>query len=457
MKKTIAAFIIILLALPSIVIAWEGKVVAIESADTFIILKDDNTPVKVRLAGVMPANNISSSKALLESSNLALMKNVDVRELSKSGDTTIGEITIDGESLTKNLLDAGVVQSQAAPTATVEINKPEPDSTEETVQTNNTVEQQNTKPSTEDILAELEGKSKDIEPESSTISRENSDKTYEVAPNDIKSDNSHTSPPQIRYVKVSQPQGLGFWPVRQTIVQTPENAAPPSLPQYSHSTQPAAIHRPEAEDKKMQEPGDIAKKDYDLAVRVQKNTRRQKNSGFLVPKKKSETYVGGAAGTQFKMEPSGKVPYSNFGAMGGATVRHFYPSGWGVGGDFTVSSTSGKSGSISNSTNSTYDYKSKSFNTYTLTGALLYRFYTDPHWTPYVALHGGYSLFSYPDTIFNISDGAPVLGGGAGIMYEFDSGLTIGTDMRYLKTLGTKSNDPDGFFDTTINFGFTFD
>ena len=163
-------------------------------------------------------------------------------------------------------------------------------------------------------------------------------------------------------------------------------------------------------------------------------------------------------GTQYTTKSESEVPYSSFGPGGGLGVRHFFPSGLGLGGDLTVSGTSGTIAATSNATNGTsYDYKSKRFMTYSFTGSLLYRFYADSSFSPYIAAHGGYTFFDFPATEFGLSDGAPVAGGGLGFLYEFDSGFTIGSDVRYLKTFGTKKHDPTGFLHTTINFGYTFD
>lgn len=99
----------------------------------------------------------------------------------------------------------------------------------------------------------------------------------------------------------------------------------------------------------------------------------------------------------------------------------------------------------------------KNFDTYSLTAALLYRFYTGTNFSSYVAGHAGYSLFSFPSTVFHLSDGAPSVGAGAGFFYKFDSGFTIGGDLRYLGHIGTKSDDPDGYLGTMFNIGYTFD
>ncbi len=455
MKKTIAAFIMAFLAFPSLALAWPGKIVAVESADTFIVLKDGSTPVKIKLAGVKPSSDITSDKSLLDSSNIALMKDVDVRELSKSGETIIAEVTLDGKSLTNQLLDSGVVQSiasmaeQETPASVQESNTPLQNDQPETSA------MPQGEASSDEIIAELESPAPEQQigtDKTPVLSKNSGAATKDMSPSTTPPPNA----PAVRYVQVAQQSdGLGLWPSRPKVTAVPVVSEQASMTSQMAASVPSSI-MPSEETKppKKQAPGDIAKKDYELAVKVQKDARRRKTSGFFLPKNKSETFAGAGLGAQLKTTSSSTEPYSTFGAMGGATVRHFYPSGWGIGGDFTYSSTSGKTGT---SSNSTYDYKNKSFNTYIFTGSLLYRFYTDPHWTPYAALHGGYSFFSYPDTIFNISNGAPVAGGGAGIMYEFDSGFTIGTDMRYLKTFGTKSHDPEGFFDTTINFGYTFD
>lgn len=440
-------------AIPGLALAWQGKIVAVENPTTFVILKDGQTPIKITLAGVKTSGDIDLAKARLGSSNIALMQEVEVREIGKSDTgTTLGDITIDGKSLAKELLDEGVVQSTAETSPQPKkVVQSQPERPQEQAAAPPIIEDKATE-SSEQIVSELFP-----EPTESTASS----KTALIPKAQHAQSQIAPVQPQIRYVQVQpKTQPLGLWPARPT----PAVMYQPELKDAGNqgsllAPQTTAAAGEIKDTTTMQKPGDISKKDYELAVRVQKNTRRTKNKGFFMPKKKSETFVGAAIGTQIDTKPTSTVPYSTFGAMGGASVRHFYPSGFGVGGDFYISRTSGKSGTVgaSNSTNGTsYDYKSKSFNTYTFTSSLLYRFYTDPSFTPYIALHGGYTLFSFPKTEFNLSNGAPVAGGGAGILYEFDSGFTIGADVRYLKTLGTKSHDPDGFIDSTINFGYTF-
>ncbi|NDV24694.1 outer membrane beta-barrel protein [Desulfovibrio sp. JC022] len=457
--------LITLLLLPAMACAWPGKIVAVEGAASFVVLKDGQTPVKVNIAGVKPVPGMDSAKARLESSNLVLMRDVEVRELSKSDDgTIIGDITVNGKSLSKELLDEGIVQSsaQAAPaidTTPVEIPKEiiEPASPPESTPAPQTV----TAPATETDAANI---ADELFPEPSA----------QTTPQPLQKPaqpamSQHA--PQVRYVQVYQPpqQQLGLWPGRpapaiahqpvQQVFQTQQ----PGL-QTTRAHAPVAQQQPPSG--QVQNPGDVAKRDYDLAVRVQKNTRRTKNKGFFVPKKKSETFIGVAGGAQAAMKSKNEAPYSSFGGLGGISTRHFYPSGFGIGGDFFMSKSSGTSGTYGatyysngtlNTNGTNYDYKDKSFTTYTFTGALLYRFYTDRNFTPYIAAHAGYSIFDYPNNIFEMSDGAPVAGGGAGFLYEFDSGFTIGLDTRYLKTIGGKKDDPSGFFDTLFNIGYTFD
>lgn len=123
------AILITIVMLPAMAFAWPGKIVAVEEATSFVVLKNGQTPVKVNIAGVEPSPDLDPAKARMESSNNVLMRNVEVRELSKAEDgTIIGDITVNGKSLAKELLDDGIVQStaQAAPaidTTPVEIPK----------------------------------------------------------------------------------------------------------------------------------------------------------------------------------------------------------------------------------------------------------------------------------------------------------------------------------------------
>jgi hypothetical protein len=450
--------LITLLLLPALSFAWPGKIVAVEGATSFIVLKDGQTPVKVNIPGVEAVPGMDAAKARLESSNLVLMRDVEVREISKDDDgNIIGDITVDGKSISKELLDEGIAQStsNAAPAInTKPVEMPEEVTQPQTAQVN-------TAPTSEASAARITG---DLLPEESVQSAP--DVTQTPIRKTIQQVPQVQPKQQVRYVQVYQPQQqLGLWPGR------PAPAVAPQPTQQAYYVQQPGLQQnqaaiPVTSTQEMQKPGDAAKQDYELAVRVQKKSRRTKNKGFFVPKKSSETFLGVGGGAQASMSSKSDTPYSSFGGLGGISARHFFPSGFGIGGDFLMSSSSGSSGTYGatyydngtiNSNGTDYDYTNNSFTTYTFMGSLLYRFYADRNFTPYIAAHGGYSFFDYPGTIFKISDGAPIAGGGAGFLYEFDSGFTIGLDSRYLKTFGGKKDDPNGFFDTMFNIGYTFD
>ncbi|WP_320175647.1 hypothetical protein [Maridesulfovibrio sp.] len=455
--------LITILLLPALAFAWPGKIVAVEGPTSFIVLKNGQTPVKINIPGVKAVPGLDTAKARLESSNLVLMRDVEVRELSTNDDgSIIGDITSDGKSISKELMDEGIVQSAAIPDSTIK--------TEETTQTLVSAEtapapQAQTAPASDASAGEI---ADELLP---APSPQPATQVAQTPVHEPKPQLQQAQPQQqIRYVQVYQPQQqLGLWPGRPAPAVAPQPAQQsyyvqqPGLQQPQ--TMPVAVQQQETQEQ-MLNPGDAAKREYELAVRVQRQKKRTKNKGFFVPKKSSETFVGVGGGAQASMTSKSDSPYSSFGGMGGISARHFYPSGFGLGGDFFMSSTSGSSGTYGttyydngtvNTNGTDYDYKNKDFTTYTFTGSLLYRFYADRNFTPYIAVHGGYSFFDYPGTIFKISDGAPVAGGGAGFLYEFDSGFTIGLDSRYLKTFGAKKDDPSGFFDTMFNIGYTFD
>lgn len=461
--------LITILLLPALAFAWPGKIVAVEGATSFIVLKNGQTPIKVNIPGVKAVPGLDAAKARLESSNLALMRDVEVREISKDNDgTVIGDITVDGKSISKELMDEGIVQSTAMPEPTIETQQAElqndtdqPSPSAETIPTPQTQTAPASEASAVDIAEELlpEPSPRPAPQISQTAVRETQQQLQQAQPQQ-----------QVRYVQVYQPQQqLGLWPGRPAPTIAPQSAQQTyyvQQPGLQQASTMAPVAQQQAAPEQMQNPGDVAKREYELAVRVQKRSRRTKNKGFFVPKKSSETFVGVGGGAQASMTSKSDSPYSSFGGLGGISARHFFPSGFGIGGDFLISSSSGSSGTYGTtyydngtiSSNGTdYDYKNKNFTTYTFMGSLLYRFYADRNFTPYIAAHGGYSFFDYPGTIFKISDGAPVAGGGAGFLYEFDSGFTIGLDSRYLKTFGGKKDDPNGFFDTMFNIGYTFD
>ena len=456
MLRLFAIFIIIFM-LPAIAFAWPGKIVAVEGPTTFVVLKNGQTPVKVNIAGIKPSPELDPAKARMESSNNVLMREVEVRELSKAEDgTIIGDITVDGKSLAKELLDDGIVQStaEAAPaidTTPIEIPKE--------ITAPETAKEQETTPPTESAdAAEI---TQELLPEPQT------QKNVAQTPQQIMTQKQpEAQPQQVRYAQVYQaPQPLGLWPAR------PAPAATPQVMQQSYSTpQPMQSTGAVATDQTMQKPGDTAKRDYDLAVSVQKNSRRNRQpTGFFTPKRKSETYVGAKSGLHAVMQPKSNVPYESWGADDGISVRHFFPSGVGIGGDFKMSLSNGRSGSITiedtnstdptvSTTNSTsYDYKNDYFTTYSLTASILYRYFTGKNLSAYIGGSGGYAFYDHPKTEFELSDGAPIVGAETGLLYKFDSGFTIGGEVNYTAPLGAKKDDPDGYFGTSFNLGYTFD
>lgn len=456
--------LITIIMLPAMAFAWPGKIVAVEEATTFVVLKNGQTPVKVNLAGVEPSKDLDPAKARMESSSNAFMRDVEVRELSKAEDgTVIGDITVNGKSLAKELLDDGIAQStaQAAPaidTAPVEIPK---EVTEPEV-----VNEPNPTPPTAD--AEASEITQELLPEPQPQEA--------PAPAPVQSmaqQPTYTQPQQVRYVQTYQsPQPLGLWPARPAPVvsaqpmsqsfSTPQTTDSTGIDVSSHDSAPM-----------MQKPGDAAKRDYDLAVSVQKKARRNRQpTGFFTPKRKSETYVGVKSGLHAVMQPQSNVPYESWGLNNGISVRHFFPSGVGIGGDFKMSMSNGRSGTFtvaaSNSTTSTtnstttnststpYDYKKDYFNTYSLTASILYRYYTGKNLTAYIAGNGGYAFYDHPKTEFDLSDGAPIVGAETGLLYRFDSGFTIGGEVNYMTPIGAKKDDPDGTLGTSFNLGYTF-
>ncbi|ACS79946.1 outer membrane beta-barrel protein [Maridesulfovibrio salexigens] len=460
--------LIAILLLPALSFAWPGKIVAVEGATSFIVLKDGQTPVKVNIPGVKAIPGLDAAKARLESSNLVLMRDVDVREISKDDEgNIIGDITVDGKSISKELLDEGIVQSTATPAPSVSTKTDEqPKEVAQPITAEQAPSAQTkTAPTSEASAAKI---TDDLMPENSPQS------PPEAVQTPIRKTMPQAPQPQpkqqVRYVQVYQPQQqLGLWPGRPAPTAAPQPAQQVyyvQKPGLQQNQAAVPVIKTQEQPQQMQSPGDAAKRDYELAVRVQKKSRRTKNKGFFVPKKSSETFLGVGGGAQAALSSKSDTPYSSFGGLGGISARHFFPSGFGIGGDFLMGSSSGSSGTYGttyydngtiNSNGTAYDYKNKNFTTYTFMGSLLYRFYADRNFTPYIAAHGGYSFFDYPGTIFKISDGAPVAGGGAGFLYEFDSGFTIGLDSRYLKTFGGKKDDPNGFFDTMFNIGYTFD
>lgn len=318
--------LLFILMLPNFAQAWPGKIVAVDSANTFIILKEGQTPVKVQLAGVSPARDMVSAKSRLDSSNIVLMKDVDVRELGESSENIIlGDITLDGKSLAKELLDEGVVQSTAqtsektlsapeeAPAASMQ--KPAADSSETTDKL--------LAGNANDILSELSSEQDEIEP-APEITNQQQAHISSPAP----AVQMQRQMPQVRYVQVyQQPQPLGLWPARPVQTSSAVAVSQPMTQQHQElaaQTLPTASSQGTAQSSEMQSPGDISKKDYELAVKVQKKAKRRERTGFFVPKKKHETFLGASAGIQAPVKPKSNVPYSDIGTMDGVMVSHFF-------------------------------------------------------------------------------------------------------------------------------------
>lgn len=352
MTRKIFFITIVFLALPCLAAAWPGKIVAVENADTFIVLKDGQSPVKVRLADVRPGDGVDPAKARMESSNIALMKDVEVRELNREGDLIVGSIAVNGKSLSQTLIAANVLQSTASHPAQPPsyIAERQPDSQQ--IQSKNPSEPH--AGMTEDrIITELN-------PEHPKNVNTRARPVPEV---------NRQSAPRVRYVQVRQSQPLGLWPSRTVMVAAPvaTNAPVESSAAYvqqspSVAFQPAAaeLSVETAEDsEKMKQAGDIAKEDYELAVKVQKKAKPYKKTGFFASQKSSETFVGLASGAQLTVRPKSKSPYEDWGTMDGLTVRHFFPSGFGIGGDITYISNKGLSGETDGNatTAESYDYK----------------------------------------------------------------------------------------------------
>jgi hypothetical protein len=428
MKKIL--FILIYILIPiSCAYAWQGKVIAVNSPDSFVILKD-KSPLVVTLEKSQESSNTPESA--LEISSLVLMKDVEVEETGRTlSGGILAYIKIHGEPLDE-ALNPAPQKSASADSNSSEVN--------------------------ERFVADKRINSDQIH----TANESNSSNTIKLSTSNSK---NGRKPETIIYTRDIQPESpLGLWPVRH--INPVKASQYHAVNNYSESY---TIEKPASDVRNKMETMADHTEPVETHGHSKASTERKTNSykydppisehnGFFKHKKNNEIYIGGGVGPQYLTHGNPKVPYSELGVMGGFTYKQFFPSGLGFGSDFTIAESSGKEGSIGNATNGTsYDYKSKSFMNYTLTGSLLYRFYSDPNFIPYVGIHGGYTLFSTPSTPFRLSNGAPVVGGGAGFLYKFDSGFTLGVDSRYLKTLGIKKDDPSGQISTLFTAGYTFE
>lgn len=414
--------------------AWKGKVIAVNSPDSFVVLKD-GSPMTVTLDGV--SDQKKSAKILLDASSLSLMKDVDVEETGRTiSGGILADIKIDGRSLS-DAINADMSGEIPASSLTNGNNS-------------NKISTNSTNINQRFIIADkIDASNIERELSSPHIETTSSEITTEVSSNK-KLPSRPKVEQNISQKMPSQDTSLGLWPekihVQKVNYVTVKADQPDSY----------KIHQTDEESVLLSDNSMPPKREHDKSVRS--STLLKANKGFLKPKAHTETYIGVSLGPQLNTHEHSRVPYEDLGMSEGFSFKHFTPSGFGFGTDFTIAESSGKEGLIGNATNGTsYDYKKKTFMNYTLTGSLLYRFYSDPNFIPYVGLHGGYTLFSGPDTIFNLSDGAPVVGGGAGFLYKFDSGFTVGFDSRYLKTIGIKKDDPSGQLNTMFTAGYTFD
>lgn len=437
--------------------AWQGKVIAVNSPTSLVVLKQGK-PVVVNLDGVKKIRG-SRAEARLKTSSIALMKNAEINETGKtSSGEILADVHVDGTSLANAVSSEDAkktVQSTPYEAATTNKNNSEYASVGEARTPNGDSDSSNSR-------FQVARKIDASQLEQRLTSPPKADPIPAPPKVSPKPQTQQAQKQMVRTVSDSQDTSLGLWPARSSrkkvryIDAGEQRRVERELSSNDKSESLYSAEKLSSAESVRQE---TARKEYQQAVRSRKTVRQ--STGFFKPKKRSEIFVGAGVGPQYTPHEESKVPYSDIGMMGSLSYKHFFPSGIGFGSDFTIAGTSGKKGTIgatSNSTNGTsYDYKSKSFMNYTLTGSLLYRFYSDPDFIPYVGLHGGYTLFSSPETIFHLSNGAPVVGGGAGFLYKFDSDFTLGIDTRYLHAIGTKSDDPTGQLNTLFSVGYTFD
>lgn len=105
------AFVILLL-LPSLALAFPGRVVHITDGDTVTVLTPDNTQVKVRLYGIDTPEKRQpfGARATEFAREMAALHDVDVRETDRDRyGRTVGIVTLpDGRTLNAELIRAGL-------------------------------------------------------------------------------------------------------------------------------------------------------------------------------------------------------------------------------------------------------------------------------------------------------------------------------------------------------------
>ena len=110
MKKHIFLYLLILLLLPQLSFAWQGKVVGVSDGDTITVMHAGKGE-KIRLYGVdCPEKHQDfGQKAKQFTSNMVYGKTVDVEPVSTDRyGRTVGLVSVNGKSINEELLKAGL-------------------------------------------------------------------------------------------------------------------------------------------------------------------------------------------------------------------------------------------------------------------------------------------------------------------------------------------------------------
>jgi endonuclease YncB( thermonuclease family) len=110
MKKHIFLYLLILLLLPQLSFAWQGKVVGVSDGDTITVMHAGKGE-KIRLYGVdCPEKHQDfGQKAKQFTSNMVYGKTVDVEPVTTDRyGRTVGLVSVNGKSINEELLKAGL-------------------------------------------------------------------------------------------------------------------------------------------------------------------------------------------------------------------------------------------------------------------------------------------------------------------------------------------------------------
>ncbi|MGO9567233.1 MAG: thermonuclease family protein [Desulfomonilaceae bacterium] len=109
-RHLISSVLVFFLAFPNLCFPWSGRVVGVSDGDTIRVMHSGRE-TKIRLFGIdcPERDQAFGNKARRFTANMVFRKVVEVQEVDKdSYGRTVGWVSVDGKSLNKELLRAGL-------------------------------------------------------------------------------------------------------------------------------------------------------------------------------------------------------------------------------------------------------------------------------------------------------------------------------------------------------------